>query len=164
MAATPKVIDMTNVKDQGEFNPKRVKAGDYRAKIVKVDDHASGDSKVPNNWVFTIKISGHASASYPYYVGWEDKYAWKIRKLCIAVGLLRGDAPKKRTKVDPNRLVGKELAVAMDDDEYEGRVKSTISNVFPVSELTAGDEPDDTGDDNATDETEEIDEMDLEEV
>ncbi len=39
MAATKRTVDFSNVKEVGDFNPRRMPAGDYLARIVKVDDH-----------------------------------------------------------------------------------------------------------------------------
>lgn len=149
MGATKRVVDMTNVKEAGQFQPKHIKAGDYRAKIVAVDDHESKETKKPG-WVFTIKLVDSATGAYPYYCNFEEKQLWKIRNLCIAVGI---NVPKKKVNIDPNKLVGKELGVAMDDDEYEGKMKSIIAGVFPASDLN-GDSPDDDGGDEDDDPTE----------
>lgn len=159
MTATKKPIDFSNVKERGEFNPKRKPAGDYRMKVVKVQDHVAKGKKVADQWCFTIVLSTDQRATYPHYVSWEADQAWKIRNLCLAAGIA---VPKKRIMVDPNKLVGKEIGASLDDDEYEGRMKSVISQVFPLSEL-AGDEPVDEGDTDESDD--EIDEeLDLEEI
>jgi hypothetical protein len=177
MAATAKAMDFTNVTDGGQFQPRRVPAGDYRAKITAVEDHTSKDSNVPNNWVFTIVLTSRARNTYPYYCGFDVKQAWKVRGLCMAAGL---NVPKKRVKVDPNKLVGKEIGVAMEDDEYDGKTKSVIAGVFPVSELSedypgagsggksssrssaSNDDVDDDADDDVSDG--DADELDLEEI
>ena len=174
MAATARAVDFTNVTEAGNFQPRRVPAGDYKAKITKVEDHTSKGSNVADNWVFTIVLTSRARNTYPYYCGFDDKQAWKIRGLCMAAGLA---VPKKRVKVDPNKLVGKFIGVAMEDDEYDGKIKSVIVGVFPTSEL-AEDSPgagkgssgkanasDDDGDDDVDDVSDtDADELDLEEI
>lgn len=165
MAATPKVIDMTNVKDAGQFNPQRVPAGDYKAKVTAVADHKKEGEKVSVQWVFTIALETRARATYPYYVNHTDaKFAWKVRNLCIAAGL---SVPKKKVKVDPNKLVGKTIGISLDDDEYEGKKKSVIVATFPASDVTSTpkateDDDDEIEDVDTTDE--DLDEVDLEEV
>jgi hypothetical protein len=165
MAATKRAVDFTNVKDQGQFQPKRVPAGEYRAKITAVNDHQSDADK--NMWVFTIVLNKHQRASYPYYCGSTEKQAWKIRNLCVAAGIA---VPKKRVMIDPNKLVGKEVGVEIDDDEYEGKPKSVLSAFFPVSELTS-DSPKgsksstvDDDDEEDVEEDEDLDEIDLDEI
>ncbi len=172
MAATAKIIDMTDVKDRGNFNPQRVPAGDYKVIVKSVEDHVKQGEKTSTQWVFTLALADRPRLTYPYYVNHTDaKFAWKVRNMCIAAGLA---VPKKRVKVDPNKLVGKTIGVALDDDEYEGKKKSVVVATFPASEVTSSpkadtpasddDEPDDVdlGDDDAGDD--DLDGVDLEEI
>lgn len=145
--ASAKAIDFSNVKERGSFNPKRVAEGDYAATIVKVEDGEvkRGENAGEFQYIITIKLEKYSQYSYPYYCKLQENQLWKLRNLAIAAGL---NVPKKRMKFDPNKLAGKKIGVTMeDDDPYEGKVKSIISAVFPVSELAEGDEVvDDDGD------------------
>lgn len=152
--ATAKAVDFSGVKDRGNFNPQHVEAGDYLAKVVKVEDAESKGDK-DFMYLFTIKLSKYSQYSYPYYCKLTENQLWKLRNLLVAGGL---NVPKSRTKVDPNRVIGKTIGVTMEDDEYEGKMKSVIAAVFPAAELSAEagpaqDEPDDEDEDE--DETEE---------
>jgi hypothetical protein len=129
-------VDFSGVKDRGEFSPKQVPEGDYAAKIVKVTDAPSKEGKPM--YCFTIKLSKFSQNSYPYYCVVQDNQLWKLRNIAVAAGL---NVPKKRMKFDPNKIVGKSIGVTMTDDEpYEGKIKSVVDAVFPVSELADGDE------------------------
>lgn len=162
MTATKRAVDMTNVKDQGNFNTKHKAEGDYRATITKVED---ADSKQGNpQWIFTVELVNDRRATYPYYCGFDEKQLWKIRNLCIAAGMA---VPKKRVMIDPNKLVGKEIGISLEDDEYEGKMRSRIAATFPASEVTEETRPKSKSTPAASDETdddEDLDEMDLEEV
>lgn len=147
MAATVRNVDLTGVGEGGQFKPKRKPAGDYRAKIVKVDDHKK-EGKLPG-WVYTIQVDGDARATYPYYVNPEAKQAWKIRAICAAAGI---KVKLSKIKFDPNKLVGKSIGVALEDDEYEGRLKSVIDDIFPVSEVGANPAAEDEEYDDAEEE------------
>jgi len=142
MPATKRAMDFTNVKESGLFNPKRKPAGDYVMKIISVDDHTSKDGN--DGWVFTCVVASEAKsarpATYPYYCGSDEKQAWKIRKLFIACGK---EIPKKRVLVNPNLLLNKEFGAVLDDDEYEGRLKSQIVETMPVDDVEPNDEDDD---------------------
>lgn len=145
--ATAAVIDFSNVKERGNFNPKHIDAGDYTGKITKVEQTESkaGDDM----WVFTVELDDVPRASYPHYCVLTDNQFWKIKALVAATGV---DVGKRKIKIDPNKLVGKSIGVAMDDDEYEGRLKSTIGEVFPPDEVGEGadvDEDEDDDEDNA---------------
>lgn len=140
-AATKKVLDFTNVKDASGVNPKHRPAGDYRMTISKVSE---GKSKAGNDqWVFIFTPTDMQSANYPYYCQLAPEHLWKIRNLLIAAGI---DVPKKKVGVDPNKLLKREVGVTLDDDEYEGKLKSVITAVFPASDLDDEDVPADTDD------------------
>lgn len=135
-AAKPVQIDFTNVKDGGNFNKKRQPSGDYLAKIIKVADVPKKGEKKNSMWLFTITVK---SGTYPYYCNYlEANQFWKIRNLFIAAGI---NVPKKRVSVDPNKVVGKDIGVTLEDDEYDGKAQSNIASTFPTSELD-GDAPD----------------------
>ena len=137
MGASAKMVDLSGVKDRGNFNPKRVESGDWAAKIVKVED---GESKKTEEfqYIFTFKLEKFSQYSYPYYCKLTENQLWKLRNLLIAAGI---NVPKKKMKLDPNKVVGRRVGVTMEDDEYEGKMKSVISAVFPASELADGEEP-----------------------
>jgi hypothetical protein len=149
MAATPRVVDLTNVKEGGVFKPRRKPEGDYRAKIVKADDHQPKDKDKSPGWVLTIMVDGDARSTYPFYLNPAEKEVWKIGAICRAAGI---KAKNARVKFNPNILVGKKIGIALADDEYEGRIKSTIDDVFPESEVGA----------NADEDVPEEDEVDVE--
>lgn len=151
-----RAVDFSNVKDGGSFNRNRIPAGDYLATITKVDDAEAKDGTF--QFLFSIKVDKHPSRVLPYYCKLQENQLWKLRNLLIAAGLT---VPKKKMKVDPNRVVGKKIGITVEDDEYEGKEQSTIAAVFPQAELADYDEP--TGgseDDDDEDEPDHIDDID----
>lgn len=150
MAATARTVDFTDVKEGGNFRPRRKPEGDYRAKIVKVDDHQPKDESKPMGWVATVQVDGDARSTYPFYLSPEKKQAWKVLAIARAAGFNLKNA---RVRFDPNKLVGKSIGVALVDDEYEGKVKSTIDDVFspdevgPTAEVDVEDEVEEVLDD-----------------
>lgn len=153
--ASAHVMDFTNVKEGGaRFNKKRYPEGDYLAKVVKVEDAEvkSGDNKGAPQWLFSIVLEDHPLARYPYYCQFESNQLWKIRNLLVAAGV---NVPKKRVKVDPERIVGKLIAVSLQDTEYDGKEQSEIAAVFPPSDLTDTAKASDDDDEEEEDEDEE---------
>lgn len=134
MGASSKAVDFSGVKDRGNFSPKQVAEGDYAAVITKAED-AESKKDGSFQYIFTIKLQKFSQNSYPYYCKLQENQLWKLRNLAVAAGL---NVPKKRMKFDPNKVVGKIIGVTMEDDEYEGKMKSTIAAVFPASELADG--------------------------
>lgn len=155
-----KVLDFSKVKDRGRYNPKHVSEGPYKAKVAGVvETEAKTDEE--DMWVFEIHLQGvKRSGSYPYYCKLQANQMWKVRNLFTAAGL---KVPKKKVKVDPTKLVDRLIGVEMEDDEYEGRLKSVISDVFPLSELDDRDLPDASDDDEEVDESEETEDEDEDE-
>jgi hypothetical protein len=131
MGATAKVLNFEGVSEGSEFRPRRKPEGDYYATITAVKDHKSGKTG-DEMWCFTVKVHGDARAAYPYYVGLDADSLWKARGLFVAAGI---KVPPKRLKADPNKVVGKVIGIALVDDEYEGRPKSTIDAIFPADDM-----------------------------
>lgn len=151
MGATVRTVDMSNVKEGGNFNKNRIPSGDYLAKIVKVEDAIASGDKTPQ-YLFTIQIVSHSATKLPYYCKLQENQLWKLRNIFIAAGKT---VPKKKVQVNPNQIVGKLIGVTVEDAEYEGKEQSEIAGVFPSAELgdqasvsTSDDgEPDEDGDD-----------------
>ena len=164
--ATKRILDFTNVKDRGNFNPRRKKAGDYKFVILSVED---GESKQGNEmWIFTLALANERTATYPYRCTLGTDSLWKIRNLFIAAGK---QVPKKKVRVDPSVLVGKEVGGHLEDHEYNDRESSQVESVFPVSDLPKDTtktkrrkaaEVDDEVEDEDVDEDEEVEEDDEE--
>jgi len=164
--ASKKLLDFTKVKDQGEFNPVHQEAGDYVMQITGVTE---SKSKADNDmWTFVCKDVNRARATYPYRCTLNLDALWKVRNLFVACGI---QVPKKKFNVDPNKLVGKQFGCSLEDEEYEGRMKSVIAAVFPASDVVAPtktkkkkveevDEDEDIEDEDVPDEIEDVDDLD----
>jgi hypothetical protein len=131
--ATAAVLDFTDTKDRNEsgVNKKRVPAGDYLATVTRVEDRPTKETKEAQ-WMYVISLDSIRGTGYPYYCKLQANQLWKVRNLFLAGGLT---IPKKKVKLDPNRVVGKKVAVTMEDDEYDGKLQSVIAEIFPPSEL-----------------------------
>lgn len=163
--ATRRTLDFTNVKDRGLFNPKRKPEGDYRMKVISVEEKVSSNNN--DMWEFGLQLAADASAVYPYRCVLNENNLWKLRNLLQAAGL---NVPKKRVAVDPNKIVGREIGGTLEDGEYEGKEKSEVSAVFKASELTddepeGDDEEESTEDsDEEVDDDEDLDELEVDEL
>ena len=150
---TKRNLDFTNVKDGGgRWNKRRFPEGDYRAKITAVED---GESKAGNPmWIFTIEVKYKGQVgTYALYCVLDEKNLWKLRSLFAAAGIVLA---KKRLSIDPNRIVGKEIGVTLEDTEYQDKLQSQVAATLPLSEIASAEE--DATDDDEEDEDEEEDE------
>lgn len=153
------IVDFTNTKDQSGINPVHQKAGDYRGLIKQVDHSiAQTENKTPQ-LVYIIQDADRPSAAYRYNCPLTENSLWKIRNLLIASGI---EVPKKRLNIAAiaQKIVGREIGMTLDDDEYQGRMRSQIVGVFPVKDLPSDetgsvDPEDDDLDDEEDDDEEE---------
>lgn len=161
-------IDFSNVTEGSGIRPKQLPAGEYAATIKDVKAGNSKKTGTPQ-WCFIIVPKAHPGASYPYYCQLTAEQAWKIRQVLVAVGV---SAPKSVKTIDASKLIGKDLGIILEDDEYEGKLKSVIDSLIPLAEVDEGDtpaaddeddeEPADDSDDTASDEDD--DELDLDDL
>lgn len=154
---TTKIVDFSNVKEGGAtFMKKRVPSGDYLARVTKVQDSPAKDGI--HQWLYTVVLENKFSdRKFPYYCKLQENQLWKLRNLFLAAGI---PVPKKKFKLDPSRIVGKLIAVTMEDDEYEGKAQSNVASVFPASELSENDTEIDEDETEVDDEDDEDDEED----
>lgn len=157
-AATAKALDFTNVKEGGaSFNKKRVPMGDYLAKVTKCEDSPTKQTQEPQ-WLYTLElVDKYTDRKFPYYCKLEANQLWKVRNLFLACGV---SVPKRKVKLDPNRVVGKLVAVTLEDDEFDGKLQSNVTQIFAASELEDGEPVDEeeTEEEEAEEEEEATDE------
>jgi hypothetical protein len=133
--ATPRVLDMSKAESKsGQFvgKIKHYAEGDYKAKIVSVEDFEAESGNDCYLFAFGIK-----SGLFPYYCVLDPANLWKLRNVFEAAGL---KVPSKKAKLDPNPLVGEYVAVTLEDDDYKGKTKSVITSVFPLEDLVDDDD------------------------
>lgn len=138
-------LDFSNVKEGGKFRKVRQRAGDHRGRIMAVSTVKKKKDGKPQ-WEWVIKVG---PGTYPYYTAFEENQLWKIRNLFVAAGK---SVPKKRVRVNPNNIVGKDIGVILIDDDYDGKEQSSIDSVVPLSDISdTTDLPDDDSDDEDED-------------
>jgi hypothetical protein len=144
------VLDFSNVKDQSGYNPTHMPAGDYEGTI---KDAEYSDSKAGNAMVtYAVALADRPSAVYRYNCVLTEASLWKLRNLIVAAGKT---IPKKKVKLSAavlNSIIGKSIGITLEDDEYEGKMRSQIVGCFPASDLPDdSDVPDDDTDDDVED-------------
>ena len=144
-----------------------VPEGDYLAKVVqgKVTDNKSGDGR-HIAWRLQIVGPNKKYKGKTLYTRTTLKRTalWSLRNFIHAA--IGKNVAGKTVNFDPDSLVGKIVAVTVEDEEYDGKMRSNIVDVRPKEELeTDDDEDEDEDSDEEEEETEEEDEdEDLEEV
>jgi hypothetical protein len=125
------MVDYTQASDSGgRFSKKHYPEGDYPGQVLSVEETKKKDDKSVTLWLYRIKVN---SGIYPYYCNPDaTNQAWKIRNLFRSAGF---KIPQKRTNTDPNAVVGADIAVSLEDEEYDGKMQSVIGSVITKEEL-----------------------------
>lgn len=146
-----RTLDFSNVKEGSGISAKHKEDGEYLATITEVRDDPAKDGEAM--WLFIVRLDEDRTATYGYYCKLVDNQLWKLRNLFIAAGV---DVPKRAAKLDPNKLINKQIGVVLETEEYNDRERSTISAVIPKDELTdfAATEADDDDEDEDDEEEE----------
>lgn len=145
------IIDLSNYRDR---SGSRVPEGDY---LVQVDDIEMGESKAGNEmWTVYLKIVGGDHDG----LNLVDRLTMSEKALFRVVGFLQGlgiKTPRKRLKLDTNRMVGRKvIAQVADGEPYRGTVRSEVKGYqrYSAPASASADIEDLEGDDEETVKTE----------
>ena len=120
-------IDFSDVKAPS-FSTVHQEPGVYNAEIAGVE-MTKTKSDNTDMLVFAI-VAG--PGRYPYYCKIVPNQLWKLRELIEAAGT---KVPNKVVQIDPSKYVGARINVELEDDSYQGKLRSRVARVAPFSEL-----------------------------
>jgi hypothetical protein len=129
-------VDFSDTESRGGkkgSRSSRVPPGDYFAKVKAAALTKSPDKETPEIKITYVITRGKKKGSTlidDLYL--TKKALWRVRQTWEAAGI---KVPSKRVKLDPSRIIGKEVAVTVEDDEYENKVRSRVIDTFLLSEL-----------------------------
>jgi hypothetical protein len=153
------IFDFSEVEEGGGRT--RVKEGDYRAKIVKVEqkDSQAGNSMLVVTYEILEgkKTKGKKLVDRCMLTG---KGAFRLRNLLQAIGKDTGKV--KRGKLNYLSLVDEELIVTAEDEEYDNKMYSKVSDYMSLDDVDDEDEDDD--EESEEEDDEDVDEVDLDEI
>jgi hypothetical protein len=139
----------------------RIPPGDYPVKVTKAISDKSPEKKSPRiHFELEITEGKHQGKTlyHDCYLGADS--LWKLRNTLEAMG---EEVPKKKAKLNLKKYKAKELAVTVDLEEYNGKVRSRVVDTFPLDDLLNGDEDDEELEDDDDEEDEDDDEDDEDE-
>jgi hypothetical protein len=112
-----------------------VPPGDYGAKIVKgelKDSERSGSRYFA--WQLQITRPAEFKGKTVYTnTSLKPEALWSLRNLIHAA--TGKNVAGRALNFDPEKLYGKEIAVTTEDREYEGKMRTNVVDVRPISEL-----------------------------
>lgn len=173
--ATKVKVDFSDVESRGgkkgSGGRKHYPPSDYHVKCVSAKLGKSGDKETPRVEVtYKIMNGKHKGGQLRDDLYLTPKSLWRLRQTMEAMGI---KIPNKSVNIDVDMLKGKELAVTLDDDEYNDTVYSKVVDAFTLTEFESDDDEDDVDevdddeddeDDDETDDDEDVEDDDLEEV
>lgn len=120
-------IDFSDVKTSA-YSTAHQAPGVYNAEISGME-MTKTKSDNTDMIVFTITAG---PGRYPYYCKLVPNQLWKLRELIEAAGT---KVPNKVVQIDPAKYVGAKVNVELEDDTYNGKLRSRVARVAPFSEL-----------------------------
>ena len=150
MAKGQIVVDFSKANSTG--GRIRLPEGDYKVKVRKVSHDTSKNGNPMLIWDFEIIEGKHrGKVLHERTMLMENSY-WRLKQLLEAMGIT---VPSKRVALDLARYPGKELGVTVVDDEpYEGRINSKISDYVDIDVVGEEDEDEDVEEDEEDEEEE----------
>lgn len=119
----------------------RIPEGDYRMKVVKVEDTESDAGNSMFKWTFEgMEKKAKGKKFYLYTVYDPPDSLWKLKSLLEALGT---EVPDGAMDLDLDEMVDLELIGQVGDEEYQNKTTSKLQDFSPID----GDDGDTDGDD-----------------
>lgn len=158
-------IDFSKTEESSSWNTKQIPEGLHAAKVASVQETEAKDGTDMLLFGFKLKEPKYKTRNFPFYCKLQQNQLWKLRDLLVAAG---ETVPKRALNIDPNKIVGRDIVIEVEDDTYNGNVRSTVVGTYASSILedeapADGEDEDEDFLDDGTDDTYDIEEEDLNE-
>ena len=125
-------IDFTKTEDSSSWNTKQIPEGLHAAKVASVQETEAKDGTDMLLFGFKLKEQKYKTRNFPFYCKLQQNQLWKLRDLLVAAG---ETVPKRALNIDPNKIVGRDIVIEVEDDTYNGNVRSTVVGTYASSIL-----------------------------
>jgi hypothetical protein len=139
-------LDFSKTEERSGWNTRHISEGLYKMKIDAVQETEAQDGTAMLVYALVPTDSRFKSRRFPYYCKLQQNQLWKLRDLLVAAGQ---SVPKKAQSIDPSAVVGKYVAAEVEDDSYQGNVRSSVNGTYGLDILdegAEGEEPDEEED------------------
>lgn len=143
-------LDFTGVEKEIRKRGKRIAEGDYVFKISGCEKRKKeGGDSYYFSWALTLIEDArgnkkHAGMSFYYVTSLKPEALFNLRNLINAA--IGKNVSGKRLDFDPSSLIGKKVGGTVEDDEYDGKVRSRVVDVMPVSDIQEAEDDEDEDD------------------
>ena len=157
-------IDFSTTEESSSWNTKQIPEGLHAAKVASVQETEAKDGTDMLLFGFKLKEPKYKTRNFPFYCKLQQNQLWKLRDLLVAAG---ETVPKRALNIDPNKIVGRDIVIEVEDDTYNGNVRSTVVGTYASSILddespAEGEDEDEDFLDDESDDTYDVEEEDLE--
>ncbi|QNL31045.1 hypothetical protein SEA_KAUALA_33 [Microbacterium phage Kauala] len=133
-------LDFSKTEERSGWNTKHITEGLHKMKVESVQETEAQDGTAMLVYALVPADPKLKTRRFPYYCKLQQNQLWKLRDLLVAAGI---SVPKKAQMIDPNGPVGKFIAAEVEDDTYQGNLRSTVNGTYGLDIL------DEDGDDSA---------------
>lgn len=128
-------VDLTNVQDNF-----KVPDGLYRVRCQEVEQSVSKGGNPMFVWTFVVVDGEYAGREFKVFTALTPAAMWKVAETVIALGVGQQGQVVKFKRSD---VVGKDCGALIEENEYNGQVRSQISRVMSLKELSEAQQADD---------------------
>ncbi len=103
--------------------------GEYRMRLIDLDKDTSKAGNPMWIWTFAVVKGEHEGAELKTYTALTPAAMWKLTEVLEALQVPAADG---RAKFKKNDVIGRECTGTVEDNEYQGRVNSSIAQLRPL--------------------------------
>lgn len=160
-------LDFSGVPEERGGRPSRhIPEGDYLAKVAKVEKRWKDNDKsnVPYfSWQVQVTSGPQKGATLYHITSLKPDALFNLRNLIHAA--TGKNVAGKSLKFNPEALLGKKIAITVEDDEYKDKMRSRVVDTRPPEELDTDDSDDEEEEvEEEEDDDEELEDVDLDEI
>ncbi|AVJ49780.1 hypothetical protein PBI_LUCKY3_33 [Microbacterium phage Lucky3] len=136
-------LDFSKTEERSGWNTKHITEGLHKMKVESVQETEAQDGTAMLVYALVPADPKLKTRRFPFYCKLQQNQLWKLRDLLVAAGI---SVPKKAQMIDPSGPVGKFIAAEVEDDTYQGNLRSSVNGTYGLDILdeddSAGSEPD----------------------
>ncbi len=125
-------LDFSKTEERSGWNTKHIPEGLHKMKVESVQETEAQDGTAMLVYALVPADPKLKTRRFPYYCKLQQNQLWKLRDLLVASGI---SVPKKAQMIDPNGPVGKFIAAEVEDDTYQGNLRSTVNGTYGLDIL-----------------------------
>ena len=122
-------VDLSNVDNSGGFH---IPEGTYRAKLVEVEQSVSKGGNPMFVWTFEISEGEHKGFQLKSFTAITPAAMWKVAETVEALGIGQTGTTVRFKRSD---VINRECGLVVEDNDYNGSTRSSISKVISVKEI-----------------------------